>query len=73
MVSKYCLHPGGLDLIPNNATTVITATTSGNAEHVSLNHRLASPSKGVKLVTAKPEGRTVLTASPKWDLGLSLI
>ena len=51
MVSKYHLHVGGLGLIPPAATTV--TSVGGDAEHVCLNHRLASPYPGVKLVLAK--------------------
>ena len=40
MINKYCLPMDGFGLIPT-ATTTITA--SGDAEHVSLIHRLASP------------------------------
>ena len=45
MVSKYQLHMGSLGLIPTPATTITTATAGGDAEHVSLNYRLASHTK----------------------------
>ena len=51
MLSKYPLQVGGPGSIPT-ANTIITSV-DGDAEHVSLNHRLASPYQGVKLVLAK--------------------
>ena len=53
MVSKYHLHVGGPGSIPTAATTITTATAAGDAEHVSLNHRLASLYQCLKLIPAK--------------------
>ena len=50
MVSKYHLHEGGTGSIP---TAITTMTASGDDEHISLNHKLASPYQGVKLVQVK--------------------
>ena len=51
VVSKHGLYVGDLGSIPTAITTMTAA--GGDAEHVSLNHRLASPYKGVKLGLAK--------------------
>ena len=51
VVSKHGLYVGSPGSIP---TAVITMTAAGgDAEHVSLNHRLAPPYQGVKLGLAK--------------------
>ena len=50
-VSKHGLYVGGPGSIPNAITTRTAA--GGDAEHVSLNHWLAPPYQGVKLVPAK--------------------
>ena len=51
VVSKHGLYAGGLGSIP---TAITTGTAAGGvAEHVSLNHWLAPPYQGVKLVPAK--------------------
>ena len=51
VVSKYGLHAGGPGSIPTAVTTMTAA--GGDAEHVSLNHWLASPYQGVKFGLAK--------------------
>ena len=51
VVSKHGLYVGGLGSIPTAITTRTAA--GGDAEHVSLNHWLAPPYQGVKLVPAK--------------------
>ena len=51
MVSKHGLYVGSLGTIPTAVTTMTAA--GGDAEHVSLNHWLASPYQGVKLRLAK--------------------
>ena len=51
MVSKHGLYVGG----PGSILTAVTSmkAAGGDAEHVSLNHWLASPYQGVKLGLAK--------------------
>ena len=51
VVSKHGLYVGGPGSIPIAVTTRTAA--GGDAEHVSLNHWLAPPYQGVKLVPAK--------------------
>ena len=51
VVSKHALYVGSPCSIPTAVTTKTAA--SGDAEHVSLNHGLAPPYQGVKLVSAK--------------------
>ena len=51
VVSKHGLYVGGPGSIPTTVTTM--TATGGDAEHVSLNHSLASPYQGVKLGVAK--------------------
>ena len=50
-------------------TTLTTATSGGDAEHVSLNHRLASPYQGVKVVPAMHRGRTAVSTSTELYVG----
>ena len=51
VVSKHGLYVGSPGSIPTGITTRTAA--GGDAEHVSLNHWLAPPYQGVKLVPAK--------------------
>ena len=51
MVSKHGLYMGSPGSIPTAVTTRTAA--GGDAKHVSLNHWLAPPYQGVKLVQAK--------------------
>ena len=51
VVSKHGLYAGSPGSIPTAITTRTAA--GGDAEHVSLNHWLAPPYQGVKLVPAK--------------------
>ena len=53
MVSKYCLHAGSPGLTLTTTTAITITPAGGDVEHVSLNHRPASPYQGVKLLPVK--------------------
>ena len=53
VVSKHGLYAGALGSIPIPTAVTTRTAADGDAEHVSLNHWLAPPYQGVKLVPAK--------------------